>query len=215
MDILDLNAAQRTETGKGPARRLRMEGLLPAVLYGTGIEENILLSLNDRELEKVLHTGAGGNVLVNLKIQGKRKQHTVMFKDVSRNPSKENIVHVDLFEISMDQKVTVEVPVHLEGKCRGVVEGGIIQHELRTVRVECLPNAIPASVDVDVTDLDTGDSVHISDLRLPEGVNTLDDETLTVVSIVAPAAEEEVKTAEEIEAELSESFEEKEEEEKE
>jgi large subunit ribosomal protein L25 len=151
-------------------------------------------------------------VLVNLDIDGYGKK-TVMFKELQLHPVKGTIEHLDLIEVLMDKKVTVEVPVHIVGKSEGVLIGGILQQESRDIKVECLPSQIPDSIDVDVTQLGIGQSLHISDIALPEGLGALDDPNTTVVSIVAPTIEEVVKTAEEVEAELAESFEEKEEEE--
>jgi large subunit ribosomal protein L25 len=210
MDVIELNAALREETGKGPAKRLRMAGNLPAVLYGPDIDENLRLTLNSNELEKILHHTAGGTLLVNLLVDNAKGARTVMFKDVMRDPVKESLVHVDLMEVRMDQAVVVEVPLHIIGKSVGVAEGGLVQHDHRIIRGECLPDSIPASIDVDITELEIGQSLHINDLTLPEGFTLLEDEELTIVSVVAPAIEVEEKTAEEMEEELKESFSDKE-----
>ena len=113
-------------------------------------------------------------------------------------------------EVSMDKAVAVEVPIHIIGKSKGVAEGGLVQHDHRIIKGECLPNSIPASIDVDITELEVGQSLHVKDLDLPEGFKVLEEEEVTIVSVVAPAVEEEEKTAEEMEEELKESFSEKE-----
>ena len=210
MDVIELNAAIREETGKGPAKRLRMAGNLPAVLYGADIDENLKLSLSSNELEKILHHTSGGTLLVNLMVDKAKKARTVMFKDVERDPVRDRLLHVDLMEVRLDQAVAVEVPLHIIGKCKGVAEGGLIQHDHRNVKGECLPNNIPDSIDVDITELEIGQSLHIKDLVIPDGFTLLEDEEVTIVSIVAPAVEVEEKTAEEMEEELAESFSEKE-----
>ena len=210
MEEINMTALSRENTGKCPSRRLRSEGRTPAVLYGPNMDGALSLAINNKELEKVLHTGAGGNVLVNLNIQGD-KMRKVMFKDVVRHPLRGTLTHVDLLEVAMDHKVTVEIPVHLVGKAAGLAFGGIVQHEARTISVECLPTNIPDSVDIDITNLEVGHSLHVKDAPLPEGVVALDDPELTLVSIVSPTAEVAPKTAEEIEAELAQSFAEKEE----
>ncbi|MDO8426132.1 MAG: 50S ribosomal protein L25 [Deltaproteobacteria bacterium] len=210
MEQINLLAKSRQETGKGPARRLRNSGLVPAVLYGSGIKGAVSISLNGKELQKVLHTAAGGNVLVSLSVEGD-KTRTVMFKDILRHPLKGSIEHVDLLEILMDHKIIVEVPVHITGRAAGLAFGGIVSQDHRKVRVECLPSQIPDSFDVDVTPLGIGQSFHVKDINLPEGLKALDDPDMTIVSVVAPMAEVAPKTAEEVEAELAKSFEEKEE----
>jgi large subunit ribosomal protein L25 len=212
MEQLDLVGRKREEFGKGPAGRLRRSGFVPANLYGPSIEKNLPITLKTKEVEKLLQGHSAGNVLVNLDIDGYGKK-TVMFKELQLHPVKGTIEHLDLIEVLMDKKVTVEVPVHIVGKSEGVLIGGILQQESRDIKVECLPSQIPDSIDVDVTQLGIGQSLHISDIALPEGLGALDDPNTTVVSIVAPTIEEVVKTAEEVEAELAESFEEKEEEE--
>ncbi len=206
MEQIELSAQSRAEFGKGPTRRLRSTGRVPAVLYGTGIDGSEIMSLENKELSKVLHTEAGKNVLINLNLDGVGKPRLVMFKEIVRHPLKETIQHVDLFVVTMDHTIIVEVPIHLTGKAEGVVLGGLLQQELRQVKVECLPNNIPDAVDYDITELAIGQTIHIGDLVLPEGVSAHDDPAGTIVSIVAPVIESEEKTAEETEEELAKSF---------
>ncbi|MFQ5353491.1 MAG: 50S ribosomal protein L25 [Thermodesulfobacteriota bacterium] len=211
MEEISLQAGIRSVTGRAVARSLRREGIAPAVLYGPGIEKSLPLSINRKELERVLHLSAGANVIVTLEIEGGDKK-TAMFKEVVRHPVHNTIEHVDLIHVIYGTLITVEVPLQITGKAKGQVLGGIVQHGVRKMTVECLPRAIPDSLSVDITELDIGDAIHIKDVLLPEGVKLADDEALTVLSVVAPAAEEEVKTEEEIGEELAKSFEEKEEE---
>ncbi len=206
MEQIELSAQSRAEQGKGPARRLRITGRVPAVLYGAGIEGSEKLSLDNKELSKVLHTEAGKNVLVNLNLDGVGKPRLVMFKEVVRHPLKETIQHVDLFVVSMENSIVVEVPIHLVGKSEGVTLGGLLQQELRQVKVECLPNNIPDAIDCDITELGIGQNLHIGDLTFPGGVSAHDDPAGTIVSVVAPAAESDEKSAEEAEEELNKSF---------
>lgn len=215
MEQINLSAKKRENTGKGPARRLRSSGFIPAILYGAHVQDAITLALDNKELEKVLHTAAGGNVLVSLNLEGDKKPRMVMFKEIMRHPLTSSIEHVDLFEVLMDHKVTVEVPIHIVGKAQGVALGGIVQQEARKVKVECLPTNIPDSLDADVTPLGIGQSLHVRDIKLTEGVRVLADADMTIVSVVAPTVEVAPKTAEEVQAELAKSFEEKEEEKKE
>ncbi len=208
MEEINLSAQPREKTGKCNSRRLRSEGFIPAVLYGPEVEGAEQLAFRSKELEKVLHTSAGGNVLVNLDVEG-GKARKVMFKEVTRHPLKGTLQHVDLYEVLMDHKVVIEVPVHITGKAAGLAFGGIVQHEARKVRVECLPTLIPDSIDFDITPLEIGDSLHVKDIVLPEGVVALDEPELTIVSIVPPVVEAAPKTAEETAAELAASFAEK------
>ncbi len=210
MEQINLTAQPRAEKGKGPSGRLRASGSVPGILYGPGVEGAIPVVLNMKELDKTLHTHAGGNVLVNLEITGD-KSRTVMFKEVSRHPLKGTVMHVDLLEVNMNETVVVEVPVHLTGKAAGLAFGGIVQHETRTISIECLPSQIPDSLDVDITPLNVGQSFHVKDIKLAQGLTAIDDPDLTIVSIVSPTAEVAPKTAEEVQAELSKSFAEKEE----
>lgn len=210
MEQINLSAQPREQRGKGPAGRLRAAGRVPGILYGASIQGAIALALDVKELDKALHTHAGGNVLVSLDIAGD-KSRTVMFKEIDRHPLKGTVVHVDLLEVNMDKAVEIEVPVHLSGKAVGLAFGGIVQHETRTIRIECLPALIPDSIDIDITPLGVGQSIHVKDVKLAEGLVAIDEPELTIVSIVSPTAEVAPKTAEEVEAELAKSFAEKEE----
>ncbi len=214
MERINMQADRRLEVGTHPAKRLRRSGKVPAILYGAGIKEAISLSLGTKELEKALSAASGGNVFVDLSVGGdEAKPRTVMFKTIARHPLSGNILHVDLLEVQMDHRITVDVPIHITGKAQGIALGGILSHETRKVRIECLPAQIPGSIDIDVTPLGISQSFHISDIHLAEGIKILDDPRLTIVSIVAPTIEVAPKTAEEVEAELAESFKEEEKEE--
>ncbi len=223
---LEMTVTVRTETGKGPAGRLRRDGKFPAVLYGKGKKGSTALVFDTKVVEKAIHGHSGGNVLINLDIveegpeEGKGEgksvgKKTVMFKIIDRHPVSGAIEHADLVEINLKKKVIVEVPVNIIGKSEGVTLGGILQQEHREIQVECLPGDIPDSIDVDVTELGLGQSLHVGEITLPEGLTVIGDEKAIVVSVVIPAAEEEEKTTEEAEAELAESFEEKDKEEEE
>ena len=210
MEQINLTALLRVERGKGPAGRLRVAGRVPGILYGPGVEGAIALALNTKELEKTLHTHAGGNVLVNLEIAGD-KNRTVMFKEVMRHPLRGTVVHVDLLEVNLNETIEIEVPVHLTGKAAGLAFGGIVQHETRTITILCLPSQIPDSIEVDITHLNVGQSIHVKDIQLAQGLTAVNEPDLTVVAIVSPTAEVAPKTAEEVQAELAKSFAEKEE----
>ena len=194
MTAVALAAQSRTETGKGVARSLRRQALTPAVFYGAEIDP-IALTLQAGDLEKLIHTGAGENILIDLNIEdGKSTQsHRAMIKEIQTDPVKRNILHVDLYAVSMDKKISVEVPITLTGTAVGVSEGGILQQTTRTLEVSCLPDRIPEAFELEVTDLAIGDSLHVSNLEIPEGIDVLVEEQLTIASVVPPTAVEEIE----------------------
>ena len=214
MEELSLSVEKREGLGKGAAGRLRREGIVPAVLYGAALKEAISLQMKAGELEQVLHTVSGRKVLLKLTISGEKKARQTILQSVQRHPVSRAPLHVDFYEVEKGHTVVVEVSITVVGKAEGVDIGGILQQDLRTLEVECMPTDVPATVEVDVTSLGIGSSIHVSDLTPSEGQNYLNDPHMTIVSVVAPAAEVEEKSAEEVAEELKESFEEKGEEEK-
>lgn len=195
MTTVALAAQSRTETGKGVARSLRRQALTPAVFYGPQVDP-IPLTLQSRDLEQLITTGAGENILIDLNIEdGKSTQsHRAMIKEIQIDPVKQNILHVDLYAISMDKKISVEVPIVLTGTAVGVSEeGGILQQVSRTLDISCLPDRIPEAFELEVTDLTIGDSLHVSDLKIPEGIEVLAEDELTIASVVPPTKVEEIE----------------------
>ena len=189
-----LTAQPRKETGKGAARTLRRQALIPAVFYGPEVDP-VHLSLNYRDLEKLIKTGAGENVIIDLAIETGESSlsHRAMLKEIQQDPVKQTILHVDLYEISMDKKIEVEVPITLTGTPKGVSEGGILQQVTRTLEISCLPDNIPDAFELEVTELDIGDSLHVSDLRIPQDVEVLVEEELTIATVVPPTKVEEIE----------------------
>jgi large subunit ribosomal protein L25 len=187
----------REGRGKEFNRKLRQDGRAPAVLYGRG-KDTVSLSLDPRELEKSLKSShAGMNTLFDLRGDPKVEGRTVLVKELQREPVRGNIIHADFFEIDMTQKLQVSVPLHIEGIAPGIAMGGVLEHSLREVELLCLPNAIPDEIMVDVSALEMNESIHLSDLQLPDGVEMLTDPTLSVVMVSLPKAEEEPVVAEE------------------
>jgi large subunit ribosomal protein L25 len=189
-----LTAQSRKETGKGAARTLRRQALIPAVFYGPEIDP-VHLSLNYRDLERLIKTGAGENVIIDLAIETGEStlSHRAMLKEIQLDPVKQTIMHVDLYEISLDKKIEVEVPIILTGTAKGVSDGGILQQVSRTVEISCLPDNIPDAFELEVTTLDIGDSLHVSDLNIPEGIEVLEEEELTIATVVPPTKVEEIE----------------------
>jgi large subunit ribosomal protein L25 len=185
-----LHAQKRDKTGKGVGRKLRAAGRIPAVLYGRGTE-SVPLAVEPRALEKVLAAGhAGMNTLIDLQVDG-GAQTVVLVKELQRDPVKGTLLHADLYRVDLSQTIEVAVPLHIVGTAQGVaLSGGILDFALREIEIECLPRAIPDQIDVDVSALDIGESLHVRDIVLPQGVTLKSDPDLSVVSVVAPAAEE-------------------------
>jgi large subunit ribosomal protein L25 len=180
----------REATGKGAARRLRSAGRIPAILYGRG-RVSMALSVDPRALERILRS-AGANALLDLTVEGRAdlSETVALVKDLQRDPVRGAILHADLYQVDLTRAVTVEVPIHLVGRPKGLDFGGILDHALREVTIECLPRAIPESIEVDVSELEIGDVLHVRDLQLPEGVSLVSDPDLGVAHVALPAAEE-------------------------
>ena len=190
MQRMELTADRRERAGKGVARSLRREGKIPAVLYGAGKAENI--SLNPADLLRVLRSASGENALINLKISGgaPAQPRTAIIRDYQKDPLTGGILHADLFEIDMNKTIRIKVPIVMKGdQPAGVKEGGVLQHNLREVEIECLPSLIPDNLAVDASRLNIGESVHVRDLHVDSGVRILEDLDLAVVSIAAPMSE--------------------------
>jgi large subunit ribosomal protein L25 len=181
-----LKAEVRTGTGKGVARKLRAEGKVPAVLYGRGMDAQAL-TVDARALTHSLATDAGSNVLIDLQVAG-GDTHLTLARSVERHPLRGGILHVDFLKIARDQKIAVDIPIHIEGDSRGVKEGGLLEHHLWQVHVECLPGNVPERIHVDVSALAIGEVLHISDLTPPEGVVFLTSDDEIIVACVVPQA---------------------------
>ena len=191
-----LAVESREGTGKGFSRRLRAAGRVPAVVYGHG-KESVSLTLDPGVLEAMLRKShAGMNTLIELEGDAKVKGRTVLVKELQRDPVLGFVIHADLFEIDTTERISVSVPIHLTGIAEGVTMGGLIDHVLREIELDCLPNAIPDGFTVDVTRLVMGEAIHVSDLDVPDGVHIRTHSELPVVSVVAPTVEEEPEVEE-------------------
>ena len=206
MEQIELKATVRKNTGKGPARVLRRDGRMPAVLYGPD-QVPMLLSINVRELENISKKYNLSQVPLNLVIEdGKSATKKVMVKELQTHPVSTNYLHVDLYEIAMDRKIKVNVPVVTKGKAKGVETGGVLQIVRRELEVLCLPTEIPDTIEIDITDLDVGDSVHVDELPLEGDIEIPAAMNFTVLTILSPkveveAVEEEEEVEEEVEVE--------------
>jgi len=191
-------AHRRERTGKGDARKLRARGLIPAVVYG-GDREPEHVYVDRITITRILHHEP---TIIDLNIEGDKSATPVIIRTFDRDPLTDEIIHLDFQRVKMDEEISAFVPIVLvnEEICKGVKEGGIIQHGLREVEVECLPRDLPTHIEVDIKDLEIGDSIKIADLKVPEGVRIAESPDEIVVSIVPPAIYEEAEEAEEAEA---------------
>ena len=210
-----LTAEIREGVGKEKAKKLRTKGLIPAIFYGPR-SQTIPLVIDYKELTKVLQTEAGENVLIDLDIRkgAQSDRKVVMVKDIQIDPLQRIALHTDFYEVAMDEMVTVEVPVHLIGKPEGTKMGGILDQVRRMIQIQCLPGDIPKSIDIDVSVLKIGDSIHIQDIQV-EKAKIISETNFTIATVVPPVVEEKVVEAVAPEAVEGVEVKEKEEEEKE
>jgi large subunit ribosomal protein L25 len=187
MERISLEADVRKE-GKGLARRARLQGIIPGIVYGKNYK-SVYVTVNEKALEKAVSTHAGLNVLLDLAVANKEKV-VARICDYQADPIERTFTHVDFQIVDLKQKITVDVPVQFTGKSKGVKEGGVLVIDRRELKVKCLPVSIPEHIDVDITELMIGDSVHINDLKLPEGVECQHEVNFSIVSVVAPMKEE-------------------------
>jgi large subunit ribosomal protein L25 len=186
MASASLSAETRSESGKGVARKLRAAGRVPGVVYGHGREPQSL-SLNARELEKLLGSIAAGSTVVELSL-GNATTNTLI-REVQRHPFKKQILHVDFMELVAGEKVIVDLPLVFVGTPEGVrTGGGLLEQILHSIEVNVDPSSIPNHIDVDVSQMIMGHSLHVRDLNLPEGVEVLTDEDATICAVIAPRA---------------------------
>jgi len=190
MEKVILKADKRDGTGKKIAKQLRSKGVIPANVYknGKGAQS---IQLGEVELTNILHTKAGENVIITLSIAGvKDNERTVVIKEIQRDAIKDRVLHVDFNEISLTEELRVDVPIIAKGEPVGVkAEGGILEHILWELEIECLPTAIPEKIEVDVSALKVGDSVFVKDISMAAGVKVLNDPELTVVIVKPPKVE--------------------------
>ena len=200
----NLAAQLRSETGKGANRQLRMAGRIPAVVYGHG-EETRKLSVDAHELERLFARIHVENTLITLDVDGGDTPVKALVKEIQTNPVRNQVLHVDFYMIHAGEKLNVQIPIRLTGAAPGVKAGGILQHALDELEVRCLPDAIPERIEVDISSLEIGDSIHVSDLTVPEGVEVEVDADRTVCSVVPPTVTaEEGEEEEEAEEETAE-----------
>jgi large subunit ribosomal protein L25 len=184
-----LNVELRSGTGKGASRQLRVNGLIPGIVYGKGME-SVPVTVNPKELAAAIAGEGGKNRLLTLKGGGSLDGKVIIVSDVLADPIKGILRHVDLHKIDLAEKVKVAVPVNLVGACAGVKEGGLLDFAMHEVSVECLPDQIPPHIDVDITELAIGSTIHVGQLVVPDSIKVLDDANASIVSVLGKVMEE-------------------------
>lgn len=189
MEMIELKASVRSHTGKKGAKECRGRGLVPGILYGKG-EQPAPLAVDPKELNRVMHTHAGSNVIIKLSVDGgKGEAATVVVKELQMDTINGTMTHVDFCHISLDEIIRTVVPFKVVGEAPGVKQGGMLEHLLWELEIESLPLNIPDSIQVDVSEMQMGDSIAVSDLKIPDGITVLTDWDTPVMAIVAPKAE--------------------------
>ncbi len=201
MQRLSLEVRVRREVGKSAVRKLRTAGRIPGVLYGRGMDP-LPIAVELRALEAALQSAAGGNVLLDVVVRedGQTRNELALLQDVQREVVSRRILHVDLHRISLTEKVHARLPVVLRGEARGVRDGGILEFLRHEVEVSGLPTDLPGHLELDVSDLAVGHSLHVRDLKIPPGVTVLTPPDETLVTLLAPAVAPEIAPAAEEEA---------------
>ncbi|HUI49310.1 MAG TPA: 50S ribosomal protein L25/general stress protein Ctc [Acidimicrobiia bacterium] len=188
-----LIAERRSAAGKGPAGRVRREGLVPAVVYGLG-EDNVSVSVSSRELLHILSGGRGMNTLITLKVDG--GEELAIARQIQRHPVRGSIMHVDFVRVRADQTIQAEIPVHLLGDAEGAARGGILEQVVHTLTVEAKATELPEAIEHDIASLEIGGQVFVRDLSVPAGVTVLQSSDDLVAQVSAPRVAEVAEGAE-------------------
>src|SRR6267154_3095666 len=195
MKSVALNAIPRALARRAGAKKLRSTGRIPAVIYGRQAQPQNL-EISSKEMENLIHHSVSENLLVDLAVKDDaRPKRLALVQEVQHHPLSGKVLHVDLHEVAENEKVTVQVPVETTGEAAGVKNGGgTLEHVLFKLKVRCLPKDLPEQIIIDVTPLEIGKSIHLGEIKAPEGVEILGDKHITVVAVSAPRAEEVVAT---------------------
>ena len=190
---VELKAELRENTGRGPSGRLRRSGVVPGIVYGKK-KEPCKVQLQQRDIQKIFKHASSENILVDLKLGTESKM--VFIKEIQHDPLTDQLLHVDLHEVAADEKMRVRLPTLSKGEPVGVkTGGGILEHTLHEIEVECLPSDLPEYIEIDVSHLELGQSVHVGNLTLGDQIRVLSHQELPIFSVVAPQKEEEVVAA--------------------
>ncbi|MFQ6067139.1 MAG: 50S ribosomal protein L25/general stress protein Ctc [bacterium] len=197
MEKRKLRVKLRDRTGKEYVKKLRKDGILPAVLYGPHLKKSLPLQIDIKELHSFLsHSDRARIITLEITDQKTDKHHDVIIKDLQRDTIKGGLQHLDFFAVTRGETVTTTVPISFVGKSQGEKIGGIVEHLVRELEIECLPKDLPSFIEVDVTPLDLGDSLSVRDIKVPAGIKILTHPQELVVSVVSPVREEVVEVEE-------------------
>ncbi len=197
MAMMELASALREGTGKEIVRKRLAQGKVPGVIYGKRLPTRVL-EFDRKDLEKFLSTARRGTVVVKLSVDGdgRKAESYAVLKEVQSDPVTGRVIHVDFYEVALGQKFRIEVPLRLKGKAAGIELGGILEQTVRSLEVECTPDSVPETIEIDVSSLGIGDSLHLDDVVFPKGVQPMEkDRKMTIVSVHAPKVEEVVTVA--------------------
>ncbi|MFZ5564760.1 MAG: 50S ribosomal protein L25/general stress protein Ctc [Thermodesulfobacteriota bacterium] len=190
MELKELKVKTRPAQGGATPKALRREGFVPAVVYGYR-KDPVTLIINDHDFRNLLKEGSH-QALLSLNIDDGAASKTVMIKEIQRHPVSRSLIHADFYEVDMKKKITTYVPVVTVGTCKGEKEGGVLQLIRRELEVRCLPASIPESIQINVSDLDIGDAVHVADIQATEGVELVHETNFTIIAVAAPTREKAV-----------------------
>jgi large subunit ribosomal protein L25 len=191
MELQSFTVKTRSQSGKGPARQIRMKGAIPGILYGDGAEP-LQLIIDSRNFDTLIQGQGGAHAVVQLDVEDDASKSTpALIKGIQRHPVQNNVVHADFFRISLDKRIQTSVSLVVVGNSKGVLDGGVLEQQLREVEIECLAINIPDSIEVDVTELDIGDGLHMGEIAVSEDYTVLTDADRSVVSVHAPRVIEE------------------------
>lgn len=201
MEIHTVKAQTRSTAGKGSSRTLRRDGKIPAILYGSDIE-NVSLSVSNYDIEHLFKKVSYSQALLNLVVEnGQSFEKMVMIKEIQADPVSHQYLHIDFYEVKMDRKITATIPVVMKGTAKGVANGGITQIIRRELDVICFPSDIPKNIEIDISDLDIGDAIHVEDIKLEGDIEIPFDVNFAIVTVVSSKMTEEKPVAEAEEAE--------------
>lgn len=220
MKKIPLKAYERKTEKKSELRKLREEGFVPAVIYGEGIEESKMISVPHGELLRLLRKRRYEDFLIDLEIEETKDKFITLLQDVQFHPVTDRIIHADFYSVSLEKPIYAKIPVHLIGEAKGVKEGGVLYQVLHEIEIEAKPLDLPSVIEIDVSELEIGDSIHVGEIKVEENVKVITSPEETIVTVSEPEkvveavpAEEEVE--EEVETEEKEKPEEGEKEKKE